>query len=277
MGRPEVRLRPRRLELASAELRPRGYSVTEQKDPASPERPRYLLAGTTPRWLDLEGYHTRFGEVVELLRRVDDRYVIMNAGDEMRLRFPEAPPLAPGLVRDFVVVADGWVKDGDYNTTFSRTVLPLPEPRGHGATTGRRARSKTIPSIARTRRTSPTTTRATCRPSGCATLFAVTIEQAGTHETLPSPPPRPGLRGPPGHAPGPAPRPRSPTAATGGSDPLKQYGFRLTESSKAAGLDFVHEAPTLDPKLAHIMPQVASMGAAVSVVDFDADGLPTST
>ena len=59
-----------------------------------------------------------------------------------------------------------------------------------------------------------------------------------------------------------------------GSDPLQQYGFQLTESSKAAGLDFVHEAPTLDPRLAHIMPQVASMGAAVSVVDFDADGHP---
>ncbi|HEX2442808.1 MAG TPA: CRTAC1 family protein [Vicinamibacterales bacterium] len=51
------------------------------------------------------------------------------------------------------------------------------------------------------------------------------------------------------------------------------YGFRLTESSKAAGLEFVHEAPTLDSKLAHIMPQVASMGAAVSIVDVDADGL----
>jgi hypothetical protein len=56
-------------------------------------------------------------------------------------------------------------------------------------------------------------------------------------------------------------------------DALTQYGFRLTESAKAAGLSAVHEAPTLDPKLAHIMPQVASMGAAVSVVDFDRDGL----
>ncbi|HEY6553633.1 MAG TPA: ASPIC/UnbV domain-containing protein, partial [Vicinamibacteria bacterium] len=126
VGRPDVRLEPRRVGLAAAELLPRGYSVTEQKDPGSPERPRYVLAGTTPRWRDLEGYHTRFGEVGVLLARVDDRYVIMNAGDEMRLRFPEAPPLGAGLVRDFVVVADGWVKDGDYNTTFSRTVLPLP-------------------------------------------------------------------------------------------------------------------------------------------------------
>jgi hypothetical protein len=59
-----------------------------------------------------------------------------------------------------------------------------------------------------------------------------------------------------------------------GADPLAQYGFRLTESARAAGLDFVHQAPTLDAKLAHIMPQVASMGAAVAVVDFDADGHP---
>ena len=35
----------------------------------------------------------------------------------------------------------------------------------------------------------------------------------------------------------------------------------------------MHDAPTLDAKLAHIMPQVASMGAAVSVVDVDRDGL----
>ena len=34
--------------------------------PSAPERPRYRLAGTTPRWLDLVGYHTRFGDVREL-------------------------------------------------------------------------------------------------------------------------------------------------------------------------------------------------------------------
>jgi cytochrome c-type biogenesis protein CcmH/NrfG len=126
IGRPDVRLAPLRLPLTSAELRYRGYNVTEQASASAPERPRYLLAGTAPRWLDLRGYHTRFGEVGELLRQVDDRYVIMNAGDEMALRFPEAPGPASGLVRDFVFVGDGWVKDGDFNTTFSRTVLPLP-------------------------------------------------------------------------------------------------------------------------------------------------------
>ena len=53
-----------------------------------------------------------------------------------------------------------------------------------------------------------------------------------------------------------------------------RYGFRLTESATKRRIDFVHQAPTLDAKLAHIMPQVASMGAAVSLVDVDADGLP---
>jgi hypothetical protein len=54
---------------------------------------------------------------------------------------------------------------------------------------------------------------------------------------------------------------------------LARYGFRLEEVSRAAGVDFTHQAPHLDPKLEHIMPQVASMGAGVSVVDFDRDGL----
>ena len=117
---------PRTLALSSADLRARGFSVTSQSNVSAPERPRYELSGTAPRWLDLEGFYTRFGDVKELLTRVDDRYVIMNAGDELALQFPAGTPPAPGLVRDFIVVSDGWVKDGDYNTTFSRTVLPLP-------------------------------------------------------------------------------------------------------------------------------------------------------
>ena len=50
----------------------------------------------------------------------------MNAGDEMSLRFPEQAPPPTGWVRDYVFMGDGWIKDGDYNSTFSKTVLPLP-------------------------------------------------------------------------------------------------------------------------------------------------------
>jgi hypothetical protein len=55
---------------------------------------------------------------------------------------------------------------------------------------------------------------------------------------------------------------------------LARHGFYFQEVSRAAGIDFVHQAPTLDPKLTGIMPQVASMGASVSIVDFDRDGWP---
>jgi hypothetical protein len=79
-----------------------------------------------PRWRDLVGYYTRFGDVRELLSTVEDRYMIMNAGDELRLSFPAPPPPPAGWTRDFVLVGDGWVKDGDYNTSYSKTVLPLP-------------------------------------------------------------------------------------------------------------------------------------------------------
>jgi hypothetical protein len=55
---------------------------------------------------------------------------------------------------------------------------------------------------------------------------------------------------------------------------LARHGFYLQEVSHAAGINFVHQAPALDPKLEPIMPEVASMGASVSIVDFDRDGWP---
>lgn len=124
---PKTPLKTQMLSLNEATLRYRGFSAIQQANWSSPELPDYShLAGTAPRWLDLEGYCTRFGDVRELLAKTDDRYVIMNAGDEMALRFAAPPPPPPGWTRDFVFTGDGWEKDGDFNTAFSRTVLPLP-------------------------------------------------------------------------------------------------------------------------------------------------------
>jgi len=53
---------------------------------------------------------------------------------------------------------------------------------------------------------------------------------------------------------------------------VERYGFYLEEVARSSGVNFIHQAPTLDRQLDHIMPQVASMGAAVSIVDFDRDG-----
>ena len=110
-----------------ADLHYRGYSVITQANASSPEVPDYnRLSGSKQIWRDLIGYYTRFGDVRELLLRADDRYVIMNAGDEMSFRFAAPPPPPDGWVRDYVISGDGWIKDGDYNSTFSKTVLPLP-------------------------------------------------------------------------------------------------------------------------------------------------------
>ena len=55
---------------------------------------------------------------------------------------------------------------------------------------------------------------------------------------------------------------------------ITRHGFYLTEVAHAAGINFMHQAPALDSKLDPIMPEVASMGASVSIVDFDHDGWP---
>ncbi len=55
---------------------------------------------------------------------------------------------------------------------------------------------------------------------------------------------------------------------------LRRYGFHLRECARECGIDFKHESPKLlDRDLKHIQPIIASMGASVTVVDFDRDGL----
>ena len=126
-GEPATPMKIQRLSPQLADLHYRGFSVVSQANSSSPELPDYNhLSGTSQRWRDLEGFYTRFGDVRELLATTDDRYVIMNAGDEMSLRFSAPPPPPPGWVRDFVIAGDGWIKDGDYNSMYSQSVLPYP-------------------------------------------------------------------------------------------------------------------------------------------------------
>ncbi|MDP7004853.1 MAG: CRTAC1 family protein, partial [Phycisphaerales bacterium] len=121
------------IELVSADLGYMGFPVMSRANDDAPNIPDYkdILHGNA--WRDLEGYYTRYGAVEELLTKVDDRYVIMNAGDAMYLQFDEPEQeVADGFTRDYIFFCDGWVKDGDWNTVDSRTVGPLP----HHAMTG---------------------------------------------------------------------------------------------------------------------------------------------
>ena len=126
-GAPDAQLKTTKLDPFVADLHYRGYSVINKPDQSSPEAPDYnRLASSKQIWRDLVGYYTRFGDVRELLKMADDRYIIMNAGDEMSLRFAEQPAPPAGYLRDYIIMGDGWIKDGDYNSTFSKTVEPLP-------------------------------------------------------------------------------------------------------------------------------------------------------
>jgi hypothetical protein len=126
-GRDDVPRQPHDLALQSAHLEFRGILDMTRANASSPELPHYdRVAYLGQPWRNLIGYYTRYGDVRELLEKSDDRYVILTAGDEMTLRFAVPPGPPPGWKRDFVWKCDGWTKDGDLNTRFGKTVLPLP-------------------------------------------------------------------------------------------------------------------------------------------------------
>ena len=116
------------LSLDSALLDHRGYSQLQQNGPRTPETPVYqTTAESSGRWQPIPGYYTRYGNVLPLLQKSDDRFVIAGSGDQLRLRFAAGPPVAPGFVRDYVLAGDGWLKEGDYSFKHSTTLLPLPD------------------------------------------------------------------------------------------------------------------------------------------------------
>jgi len=120
---------PTVLEPVSADLHYRGFSRSFRKGGRyGPHWFDYSMVDKTPKWKDLEGNYTRYGDVLPLLTASDNKYIISNAGDETTVNFDSKilPELKKGWSRDFMIHSVGWVKDGDLNTAFGNTVLPLP-------------------------------------------------------------------------------------------------------------------------------------------------------
>jgi hypothetical protein len=117
------------INASSADLHYRGFSRMYRKGgPDGPHWFDYSDVSKGPRWRDLTGNYTRYGDVLPLLKESDNEYIITNAGDETSVTFPEngAPVLPKGWKRDFLIHSVGWVKDGDLNTATGNTVMPLP-------------------------------------------------------------------------------------------------------------------------------------------------------
>ncbi len=128
-GQSEAPIVSHVLDPVSADLHYRGFSEGFRKGGRyGPHWFDYSKITTDPKWRDLTGDYTRYGNVLPLLTEADSKYIISNAGDETSVAFSEKglPALPEGWKRDFLIHCVGWVKDGDINTAFGNTVLPLP-------------------------------------------------------------------------------------------------------------------------------------------------------
>jgi tetratricopeptide (TPR) repeat protein len=125
---PEASLVVNEVPASAAELRRLGYPAPFNPDGRMPSLYTYDRILDSELWGAHAGDYTRYGDVKPLLEDVDDRYVITHHGDEVRLRFDDAPlgELLPGFQRTFLVVADGFGKDMDLSSAFPDTIEPLP-------------------------------------------------------------------------------------------------------------------------------------------------------
>ncbi len=124
-------IRPSMVEMLmlGADLHYRGFS-TPASDPqhVNPDEFDYEKVMTAAPWNPLRGNYTRYGAVEKLLARPDDELVAMATGDEMTVEFsPDGlPKLKPGWKRNYFLYLRGYAKDGEPNTAFAWTVLPMP-------------------------------------------------------------------------------------------------------------------------------------------------------
>jgi len=112
-----------------ADLHYRGFSRSFRKGGRyGPHWFDYSVVEKDPKWRDMTGNYTRYGNVLPLLTQSDNKYIISNAGDETSVKFDakKLPPMKDGWSRDFLIHSVGWVKDADLNTAFGNTVTPLP-------------------------------------------------------------------------------------------------------------------------------------------------------
>ncbi len=120
-------LRVRELPVIEAELSYRGHLKEYSPDGRGPTLHDYHRTDAAVL-VRQAGAHTRFGEVRELLRADDDRFVIFGAGDEIAVEFDAAdlPDPPAGWRRSFVLRTWGYCKSADPLTARADTVEPLP-------------------------------------------------------------------------------------------------------------------------------------------------------
>jgi len=117
-----------RLDPVSATLAWRGFSKEGSPDGREPFGYDYDTVSADSPWKLMPGRYTREGDVRELLRATDDRFVIARAGDQIALSFDAAslPPLPAGWTRTFLLYGDGFSKEMDLHSASPDALDPTP-------------------------------------------------------------------------------------------------------------------------------------------------------
>ncbi|MDA2925789.1 FG-GAP-like repeat-containing protein [Acidobacteria bacterium AH-259-G07] len=117
-----------RLRPGWADLHFRGFPEFASPDGRTPKVYDYGHISSAAPWKVHIGGYTRYGEVLPLLMRRDDLFVITRSGDEIEAFFDvkSLPHLPRGWVRDYLIYVDGFGKDMDINSANPDYIGPLP-------------------------------------------------------------------------------------------------------------------------------------------------------
>jgi Flp pilus assembly protein TadD len=121
-------MRVAQVPLARAALDFVGYPRETRLHPASDTVYSYAHRSITGPYARAAGNYTRYGNVFDLLRASDDRFVVFGSGEGLKLEFDprKLPSLPSGWIRDYFFYADGFEKDMDFYAAHAFTVEPLP-------------------------------------------------------------------------------------------------------------------------------------------------------
>ena len=121
-------IRSSEVPLAKASLEFLGYPREIRLTPASDTVYSFTNRSMTGPYARAAGNYTRYGDVLDLLTSVDDRFVVFGSGEGVKLDFDprQLPALPAGWVRDYFFYANGFEKDLDFYAAHAFSVEPLP-------------------------------------------------------------------------------------------------------------------------------------------------------
>jgi tetratricopeptide (TPR) repeat protein len=124
----DTRLKVTTLEPVLAKAKWLGYPKETSPDGRVPFGYDFAAREAIAPWKTHRGLFTPLGDVLNLLKSADDRYVTLAHGEVIAADFSERdlPALPSGWTRDWLLHVDGFGKDMDIHSEHADTLEPLP-------------------------------------------------------------------------------------------------------------------------------------------------------